>query len=402
MVTPLFSQISPPQSGTAQLTGTPGSTTGDPAAGNVTIFAALLAGQIPAPDSSGLLPAPSTATPESFLSPMGTPETLPLLNQITEAQLRSSGNARFPNAEQGGYARLLSPEDSQSNSLAETLPATLTPLTDPNLAPSPAITADQPVLMANVTALANASSRSSKLGSSTAEGMNDDEDTHTVEMYGAASAIPVHGSQTLALSQSLDQANISAEAISLEQKSPAKNNQETANLAAPTLQPPTTQGTPQIDSARGSENRLSHISTPLHEPSWKHDFGSQVVWMAKNDQQTAKIEINPPHLGPVQISLQLNGDQATAVFTSPHAEVRQVIQDGLNQLREQLASAGLNLAQADVGSQAQHRQQELFNPSTAGTRRISETAILPGIAQTAEQLNNRPLQQGRGLVDLFA
>ena len=100
MVTPLFSQISPPQSGTAQLTGTPGSTTGDPAAGNVTIFAALLAGQIPAPDSSGLLPVPSTATPESFLSPMGTPETLPLLNQITEAQLRSSGNARFPNAEQ--------------------------------------------------------------------------------------------------------------------------------------------------------------------------------------------------------------------------------------------------------------------------------------------------------------
>jgi hypothetical protein len=76
-------------------------------------------------------------------------------------------------------------------------------------------------------------------------------------------------------------------------------------------------------------NPQTRISTPLHAEAWPQQFGEKVVWMAKNDQQTAQININPPQLGPVQITLSLSGDQATAVFASPHAEVRQAIESSL-------------------------------------------------------------------------
>ena len=144
------------------------------------------------------------------------------------------------------------------------------------------------------------------------------------------------------------------------------------------------------------------IGTPLHSSTWTQDFGEKLVWLAKNDQQQAQISINPPQLGPIQITLQINGDQASAMFTSPHAEVRQAIENSLPQLKELLSNAGINLGQANVGANLTQQNRETPFQSTNGTRLASENAILPGIANAADSSISSPIQRGRGLVDLFA
>jgi flagellar hook-length control protein FliK len=144
------------------------------------------------------------------------------------------------------------------------------------------------------------------------------------------------------------------------------------------------------------------ISTPLHAETWPQQFSEKIVWLAKNDQQSAQINISPPQLGPVQITLNLNGDQATAVFSSPHADVRQAIENSMPQLREMLASAGINLGDANVG--ANLAQQNQNNPFMMANKNQSkhENAILPANDNAPSASIGQALQKGRGLVDLFA
>jgi flagellar hook-length control protein FliK len=146
----------------------------------------------------------------------------------------------------------------------------------------------------------------------------------------------------------------------------------------------------------------NEIATPLHSANWAQDFSEKVVWLAKSDQQSAQININPPQLGPVQITLQINGDQASAVLASPHAEVRQALQDSLPQLKEMLAGAGINLGQADVGANFAQQNREAPFQAANGNRSSGENDILPGIGNTVESATSQPIQRGRGLVDLFA
>lgn len=155
-----------------------------------------------------------------------------------------------------------------------------------------------------------------------------------------------------------------------------------------------------IKSTNGPE--ATAIQTPISDQRWSQNFGEKIVWMARNDQQQAQLNINPAHLGPVQITLSLNGDQASASFASPHAEVRQAIEDSLPRLREMLSGAGINLGNADVGSQLPRQQSEQSPRFSDGARFPGETAILPLDGQPGTASASIPINRGRGMVDLFA
>lgn len=151
-----------------------------------------------------------------------------------------------------------------------------------------------------------------------------------------------------------------------------------------------------------AETASTAVKAHIADPAWKHQFSEQIVWQAKNELQTAQLHINPPQLGPVQISLSLSGDQASAVFASPHAEVRQAIEDALPKLREMLSASGISLGDANVGAQLPQRQQESQDGQAGRSRSTGETAILSDDVQSGATGLSAPLQRGRGLVDLFA
>lgn len=182
---------------------------------------------------------------------------------------------------------------------------------------------------------------------------------------------------------------------------------------APLVAPHTAQQTHQQAPAN-----TTAVQTPVRDARWGEDFSQKVVWMVKQDQQSAQLTLNPPQLGPVEVSIHMGPDsKATATFISPHAEVREAIEAALPRLRDMMTAAGVSLGQTNVGSessmaqqqmaqQQQQQQQNARNFGGAGSGRFGgggdggEGAAILG----AEGISGRSgaIQQGVGLVDTFA
>ncbi len=140
------------------------------------------------------------------------------------------------------------------------------------------------------------------------------------------------------------------------------------------------------------------IPTPITHRQWADDFGQKVTWLATQNQQRAELHLNPAHLGPLDVTLKLNGDQATVQFSSPHAAVREAIEQSFPKLREMFADNGIMLGGATVSDQSQREQySESGRPSTAGPDiRHAETV------GTAGSLHSPRIAQHDGMVDTFA
>jgi len=146
------------------------------------------------------------------------------------------------------------------------------------------------------------------------------------------------------------------------------------------------------------------IPTPVQSPNWSSEVGTRVVWMARNNIQEAQLSVNPPHLGPIEITLSLKDDNATARFSSPHAEVRDILEQALPRLREMLAGAGVQLGQSDVGTQSQQAFQQFANRNGQGKDdqpAFDEQHPSLHASDAVKSTAAARILKGNGLVDTF-
>ena len=147
--------------------------------------------------------------------------------------------------------------------------------------------------------------------------------------------------------------------------------------------------------------RVSHLIAPsFAQTGWDQAISQRVLWMARGGIQSASLVLNPPQLGPVQVTVQIENQQASVQFVAASPQVQQSLQDALPVLRDMLGQAGIALGQADVGSQP--RQQR--NPGTASANPFMATPDnASGPAQRPDKtvpLKSLPVR--RGLINLYA
>lgn len=142
------------------------------------------------------------------------------------------------------------------------------------------------------------------------------------------------------------------------------------------------------------------IAQPVSAPGWRDAFADRVTWVANTRQPVAELQINPPQLGPVEIRVSMNADQANLSFFSPHAAVREAIQASLPRLTDAFTASGLTLGNVLVGAESQSGQQPGEREAAgrfAGTAREAFDTSEPVAAVTWVRPGG-----GLGRVDLFA
>jgi len=160
-----------------------------------------------------------------------------------------------------------------------------------------------------------------------------------------------------------------------------------------------------LNSARQAEqsqqntlHQLTMAGRPaLNSPAWAGAMGQQVVWLAAQNNKVAEIQLDPPELGSLQVKIRVSQDQVSVSFTSPHAAVRDTVEQSIARLREMFEEQGLTLADASVDDQSaqQHAGDDLSEQQSGG-----------GMAAAAEDEGDDTQAEGQAhsvsLVDYYA
>lgn len=100
------------------------------------------------------------------------------------------------------------------------------------------------------------------------------------------------------------------------------------------------------------KSEVPALTRPLSHPNWNDDLGERIVWMNNRNISSAEIRMNPQHMGPITVRIDMNQDQATIAFTAQNAEVRTALESAIPKLRDMLSSQNVNLADVNVSQQS--------------------------------------------------
>jgi flagellar hook-length control protein FliK len=145
-----------------------------------------------------------------------------------------------------------------------------------------------------------------------------------------------------------------------------------------------------------------YVETPLHAPVWSNALGERVLWLMENGQHKAKLHINPEHLGPIDVTLTLKGNEVGIAFTSAQPEVRSALDLALPQLRETLAQGGVEMGNSTVSADTQGSGEQGADPAP-GQRVFIAPARPDDAASNPQQgMPARPERASRSLLDTYA
>lgn len=154
-------------------------------------------------------------------------------------------------------------------------------------------------------------------------------------------------------------------------------------------------------AASGGASHTTFVTTdsalPLHHPRFAEAFSQQVTVMARDGVQHARITVNPPELGPVEMRITIRNDEATVHFGAHHVAVRDALEDALPRLREQFEQAGLRLHDGAVFDQLPQRSPGQDYESADPAAALSFDEIDDGMFDP-----DAPLVVRHGLVDAYA
>lgn len=147
------------------------------------------------------------------------------------------------------------------------------------------------------------------------------------------------------------------------------------------------------------------MAKPVGHPEWHRDLGERIIWMHNKAMSAAEIKLNPQHLGPISVRIDMNQDQATVTFTSPHAAVREALEASVPRLREMMNAQQINLADVSVfqnPSEQRHSQSQgnarFANDWEQSTGGISDDAII----DVAEEADHNGAIVSKGLLSIYA
>jgi len=145
----------------------------------------------------------------------------------------------------------------------------------------------------------------------------------------------------------------------------------------------------------------SSIFSAIQNPNWSQQMTQQVAYMIKGGFQQAEIKLNPAHLGPMEIKLSINDDQASVNFVTQHAAVRDALDAALPRLKDMLEQQGLNLSDANVSTQSEQQQASTESHQEGRSDPSLEHAVEAEEERSVEHANVINVESGSG-VSIFA
>jgi flagellar hook-length control protein FliK len=115
-----------------------------------------------------------------------------------------------------------------------------------------------------------------------------------------------------------------------------------------------------------AQNFMMPQHAKFNTPAWSNALGERAIMISAQNARVAEIRLDPPELGSLKVRVNINQDQVSLNFTSPHAHVRDAVEQSMPRLREMFAEQGLALQDSSVSDQSSDQQKrEAFAEQSA-------------------------------------
>ena len=101
------------------------------------------------------------------------------------------------------------------------------------------------------------------------------------------------------------------------------------------------------------------VNTPVQTKAWGQAVGDKIMLMANQNRQVAEIQLNPKHMGPMEVRITVENGQTNVAFTSNHVAVREALENAMPKLREMMEESGMSLVDVDVSQHSFSKQKQM-------------------------------------------
>jgi flagellar hook-length control protein FliK len=141
------------------------------------------------------------------------------------------------------------------------------------------------------------------------------------------------------------------------------------NPSMPNTAPGLQRGAEAREAMAPLKSYSTSIELPVQHAEWGEKIAGKLAWLTSQRMSAAEIHITPPDMGPLDVRVQVQNDQAHVTIHATNSAVRDQLELNGHRLRDMLQENGLNLDSFDVSSQAQGegRDGTMSEDSQSGT-----------------------------------
>jgi flagellar hook-length control protein FliK len=104
------------------------------------------------------------------------------------------------------------------------------------------------------------------------------------------------------------------------------------------------------------------VSAGMDTPEFGQGIADRVSWMVDNNLNVARLQVNPPQLGPIEVRIAVQGGHAQVWLTSHSAVTRDALESSSPKLREMLGAQGFGQVSVDISQGSFHERPAYSQP----------------------------------------
>lgn len=102
------------------------------------------------------------------------------------------------------------------------------------------------------------------------------------------------------------------------------------------------------DPAMALRGYATSIDVPVGHAEWGDKLVGKLTWLTARNMSVAEIHLTPPDMGPLDVRVQVQHDQASVTVHSANPAVRDQLEQHSHRLRDMLGEQGIDLDRFDV------------------------------------------------------
>ena len=141
------------------------------------------------------------------------------------------------------------------------------------------------------------------------------------------------------------------------------------------------------------------IDVPVSHAEWGDKVAGKLTWLTARNMSVAEIHLTPPDMGPMEVKVQVQQDQANITVHSANPAVRDQLELHSHRLRDMLSEQGFSLEQFDVSDSG---RDQAGDGDAAGGDQTGQSMMADAEQEdAANELRSLDLTW-KGEVDIFA